>query len=53
MTYEHHTGSLVQAISTLEGYPQFGGVIPKLKITDLGLVDVERFRLIDLFDVPK
>lgn len=25
-------------------------VIPKLKITDLGLVDVERFRLIDLFD---
>jgi adenine deaminase len=27
-------------------------VIPKLKITDLGLVDVERFRLIDLFDVP-
>ncbi|MHA2078963.1 MAG: adenine deaminase [Candidatus Thorarchaeota archaeon] len=26
-------------------------VIPKLKITDLGLVDVERFRLIDLFDV--
>ncbi len=28
-------------------------VIPKLKITDLGLVDVERFRLIDLFDVPE
>ncbi|MHA2321571.1 MAG: adenine deaminase [Candidatus Thorarchaeota archaeon] len=28
-------------------------VIPKLKITDLGLVDVDRFRLIDLFDVPK
>ncbi len=27
-------------------------VIPKLKITDLGLVDVDRFRLIDLFDVP-
>ncbi len=27
-------------------------VIPKLKITDLGLVDVERFRFIDLFDVP-
>jgi adenine deaminase len=27
-------------------------VIPKLKITDLGLVDVERFRHIDLFDVP-
>ncbi len=27
-------------------------VIPKLKITDLGLVDVGRFRLIDLFDVP-
>ena len=26
-------------------------VIPKLKITDLGLVDVERFRHIDLFDV--
>jgi adenine deaminase len=26
-------------------------VIPKLKITDKGLVDVERFRLIDLFDV--
>jgi adenine deaminase len=26
-------------------------VIPELKITDLGLVDVERFRLIDLFDV--
>jgi adenine deaminase len=26
-------------------------VIPKLKITDLGLVDVERFKLIDLFDV--
>ncbi|MHA1960596.1 MAG: adenine deaminase [Candidatus Thorarchaeota archaeon] len=28
-------------------------VIPKLKITDLGLVDVERFRIIDLFDVPE
>ncbi|MBY8997567.1 MAG: adenine deaminase [Candidatus Thorarchaeota archaeon] len=28
-------------------------VIPKLKITDLGLVDVDRFRLIDLFDVPE
>ena len=28
-------------------------VIPKLKITDLGLVDVERFRLIDLFEVPE
>ena len=27
-------------------------VIPKLKITDKGLVDVERFRIIDLFDVP-
>ncbi len=27
-------------------------VIPKLKITDRGLVDVERFRIIDLFDVP-
>ena len=27
-------------------------VIPKLKITDLGLVDVERFKIIDLFDVP-
>ena len=26
-------------------------VIPKLKITDLGLVDVERFRFIDLFEV--
>ena len=25
-------------------------VIPKLKLTDLGLVDVERFELIDLFD---
>jgi adenine deaminase len=28
-------------------------VIPKLKITDLGLVDVERFRFIDLFEVPE
>ncbi|TFG31573.1 adenine deaminase [Candidatus Thorarchaeota archaeon] len=28
-------------------------VIPKLKITDLGLVDVERFRIIDLFEVPE
>ena len=28
-------------------------VIPKLKITDRGLVDVDRFRFIDLFDVPK
>lgn len=28
-------------------------VIPKLKITDLGLVDVERFRFIDLFEVPQ
>ncbi|MFW9967308.1 MAG: adenine deaminase [Candidatus Thorarchaeota archaeon] len=28
-------------------------VIPKLKITDKGLVDVDRFRLIDLFDTPK
>jgi adenine deaminase len=28
-------------------------VIPKLKITDKGLVDVDRFRFIDLFDVPK
>jgi len=27
-------------------------VIPKLKITDRGLVDVERFKIIDLFDVP-
>ncbi|TFG04561.1 adenine deaminase [Candidatus Thorarchaeota archaeon] len=27
-------------------------VIPHLKITDMGLVDVNRFRLIDLFDVP-
>ena len=27
-------------------------VIPKLKITDLGLVDVDRFRIIDLFEVP-
>ncbi len=27
-------------------------VIPKLKITDLGLVDVDRFRVIDLFEVP-
>ncbi len=27
-------------------------VIPKLKITDRGLVDVEKFRVIDLFDVP-
>jgi adenine deaminase len=26
-------------------------VIPKLKITDMGLVDVERFRFIDLFDI--
>jgi len=26
-------------------------VIPKLKITDKGLVDVDRFRLIDLFDI--
>ena len=26
-------------------------VIPKLKITDKGLVDVERFRIIDLFEV--
>ncbi len=26
-------------------------VIPKLKITDKGLVDVERFRFIDLFDI--
>ena len=25
-------------------------VIPKLKLTDMGLVDVERFQLIDLFD---
>jgi adenine deaminase len=28
-------------------------VIPKLKITDRGLVDVDRFRIIDLFDVPR
>jgi adenine deaminase len=28
-------------------------VIPKLKITDRGLVDVDRFRIIDLFDVPQ
>jgi adenine deaminase len=28
-------------------------VIPKLKITDRGLVDVDRFRLIDLFDIPQ
>jgi adenine deaminase len=28
-------------------------VIPKLKITDKGLVDVDRFRFIDLFDTPK
>lgn len=28
-------------------------VIPKLKITDLGLIDVERFRIIDLFEVPE
>ncbi|NWF96028.1 MAG: adenine deaminase [Candidatus Thorarchaeota archaeon] len=28
-------------------------VIPKLKITDLGLIDVVHFRTIDLFDVPK
>ena len=28
-------------------------VIPKLKITDQGLVDVERFRIIDLFEVPE
>ncbi|MHA1962808.1 MAG: adenine deaminase C-terminal domain-containing protein, partial [Candidatus Thorarchaeota archaeon] len=28
-------------------------VIPKLKITDLGLIDVERFRTIDLFDVQE
>ncbi len=27
-------------------------VIPKLKITDKGLVDVDRFRIIDLFEVP-
>lgn len=27
-------------------------VIPKLKITDKGLVDVERFRIIDLFEIP-
>jgi adenine deaminase len=26
-------------------------VIPKIKLTDLGLVDVERFRFIDLFEV--
>jgi len=28
-------------------------VIPKLKITDKGLVDVERFRIIDLFEVTE
>ncbi len=28
-------------------------VIPELKITDRGLVDVERFRIIDLFDVEE
>jgi adenine deaminase len=28
-------------------------VIPKLKITDKGLVDVDRFRFIDLFDVDE
>ncbi|TFG07270.1 adenine deaminase [Candidatus Thorarchaeota archaeon] len=28
-------------------------VIPKLKITDKGLVDVDRFRFIDLFEVPE
>lgn len=28
-------------------------VIPKLKITDRGLIDVERFRIIDLFDIPE
>jgi adenine deaminase len=28
-------------------------VIPKLKITDRGLVDVDRFRFIDLFDTPE
>ncbi|MBD3407736.1 MAG: adenine deaminase [Candidatus Lokiarchaeota archaeon] len=28
-------------------------VIPKLKITDLGLVDVEKFQLVDLFEVEK
>lgn len=28
-------------------------VIPELKITDLGLVDVKRFRIIDLFDVTE
>jgi adenine deaminase len=27
-------------------------VIPKLKISDLGLIDVTRFRVIDLFEVP-
>jgi adenine deaminase len=25
-------------------------VIPKLKLTDVGLVDVEKFEVIDLFD---
>jgi len=24
-------------------------VIPKLKLTDMGLVDVEKFKLVDLF----
>ena len=28
-------------------------VIPKLKITDLGLIDVDRFRRIGLFEVPE
>ena len=28
-------------------------VIPELKITDLGLVDVKRFRIIDLFDITE
>ncbi|MHA1742393.1 MAG: adenine deaminase C-terminal domain-containing protein, partial [Candidatus Thorarchaeota archaeon] len=28
-------------------------VIPHLKITDLGLVDVDKFRLIDLFDTAE
>ena len=28
-------------------------VIPKLKITDLGLIDVDKFRKIGLFEIPE
>jgi len=28
-------------------------VIPKLKITDLGLIDVEKFKIIGLFETPE